>query len=127
VIAIPKASNLDKVRENAAAASTRLTAADLATINAAYPTAHKETAFADDVARSRRVSDSSGRFQSRQIDFPLLARKRDLSSDAALVLLHAGDAMVPGIIHLDFAVAGIDREALLIAKKCVARFVLTAG
>jgi hypothetical protein len=73
------------------------------------------------------ISDSSGRFQSRQIDFPLLARKRDLSSDAALVLLHAGDAMVPGIIHLDFAVAGIDREALLIAKKCVAPFVLTAG
>jgi diketogulonate reductase-like aldo/keto reductase len=36
VIAIPKASNLDKVRENAAAASIRLTAADLATINAAY-------------------------------------------------------------------------------------------
>jgi hypothetical protein len=45
-----------------------------------------------------------------------LARKRDLSSDAALVLLHAGDAIVPGIIHLDFAVAGIDREALLIAS-----------
>ena len=91
------------------------------------PTAHKETAFADDVARPRRVSDSSGRFQSRQIDLPLLARKCDLSSDAALVLLHARDAMVPGIIYLDFAVAGIDREALLIAKKCVARFVLTAG
>ena len=58
---------------------------------------------------------------------PVLASKCDLSSAAALVLLHAGDAMVPGIIHLDFAVAGIDREAMLIAKKCVARFVLTAG
>jgi hypothetical protein len=46
---------------------------------------------------------------------------------AALILLHPGDAMIPGIIHLDFAVAGIDREAMLIAKKCVAHFVLTAG
>ncbi len=35
--------------------------------------------------------------------------------------------MVPGIIHLDFAVAGIDREPLQIAKKCVAGFILTAG
>ena len=43
------------------------------------------------------------------------------------MLLHAGDTMVFGIIHLDFAVAGIDREAMLIAKKCVAHFVLTAG
>jgi hypothetical protein len=76
---------------------------------------------------SRRMSDSSGRFQSRQIDFPVLARKHHLSSDAALMLLHAGDTMVSGIIHLGFAVAGIDREAMLIAKKCVAHFVLTAG
>jgi hypothetical protein len=37
------------------------------------------------------------------------------------------DAMVLRIIHSDFAIAGIDRKALLIAKKCVARFVLTAG
>jgi hypothetical protein len=56
-----------------------------------------------------------------------LASKCDLSSAAALVLLHAGDAMVSGIKDLDFAVAGVDREAMLIAKKCVARFVLTAG
>ena len=28
--------------------------------------------------------------------------------------------MVSGIIHLDFTVAGVDREAMLIAKKCVA-------
>ena len=70
---------------------------------------------------------SSGRFQSHQIDFPVLARKRHLSSDAALMLLHPGDAMVPGIIQLDFAVAGIDREPMLILKKCVAHFVLTAG
>jgi hypothetical protein len=66
-------------------------------------------------------------FQSRQIDFPLLACKPDLSSTAALVLLHAGDAMVLSLIHSDFAIAGIDREALLIAEKCVAHFVLTAG
>ncbi len=72
------------------------------------------------------ISDSSGRFQSRQIDFPLLTRKRDLSSGVALVLLHAGNAVIPRIIHLDFAVAGIDREASLIAKKCVAHFVLAA-
>jgi hypothetical protein len=44
-----------------------------------------------------------------------------------LWLLHAGDAMVLRIIHSDFAIAGIDGKALLIAKKCVARFVLTAG
>jgi diketogulonate reductase-like aldo/keto reductase len=37
VIAIPKASDLDHVRENAAAASIKLTANDLATIDAAYP------------------------------------------------------------------------------------------
>ena len=37
VIAIPKASNLDHVRENAAAAGIKLTAAELATIDAAYP------------------------------------------------------------------------------------------
>jgi len=37
VIAIPKASDLDHVRENAAAASIKLTADDLATIDAAYP------------------------------------------------------------------------------------------
>ena len=37
VIAIPKASDLDHVRENAAAASIKLTAEDLATIDTAYP------------------------------------------------------------------------------------------
>lgn len=37
VIAIPKASDPDHVRENAAAASIKLTANDLATIDAAYP------------------------------------------------------------------------------------------
>jgi diketogulonate reductase-like aldo/keto reductase len=37
VIAIPKASNPDHVRENAAAASIELTADDLATIDAVYP------------------------------------------------------------------------------------------
>jgi hypothetical protein len=43
------------------------------------------------------------------------------------VLLHPGNAMVAGIIHLDFPIAGIDSQSLLIAKECVARFVLTAG
>jgi hypothetical protein len=99
VLPPPKASNLDKARENAAAASIRLTATELATIDAAFPTVHNETARADAVVRSRRMSDSSGRFQSRQIDFPLLARKRDLSSAAARVLLNAGDAMVPRAIR----------------------------
>jgi diketogulonate reductase-like aldo/keto reductase len=37
VIAIPKASNLEHVRENAAAASIKLTADDFTTIDAAYP------------------------------------------------------------------------------------------
>lgn len=37
VIAIPKASSLDHVRANTAAASIKLTADDLATIDAAYP------------------------------------------------------------------------------------------
>ena len=84
---------------------------------------NEETEFAEVIVRSRWVSDSSGRFQSRQIDFLLLAGKRDLSSAATL---HAGDTIVPGIIHLNCAVAGIDRQAMLIAKKCVANFVLTA-
>jgi hypothetical protein len=56
----------------------------------------------------------------------VLACKRDLSA-TALVLLHAGDAMITGLIKLDFAVAGIDRQPLLIAEKCVARLILTAG
>ncbi|MFY9987198.1 MAG: hypothetical protein WAK31_20725 [Chthoniobacterales bacterium] len=47
------------------------------------------------------MSDSSGRFQTRQIDFTLLARKRDLSTVAAVVLLDPGDAMLFGIIHLN--------------------------
>ena len=42
------------------------------------------------------------------------------------VLLHAGDAMITGVTQLDFAVAGIDRQPLLIAEKCVARLILTA-
>jgi len=75
------------------------------------------------------VSDprSSGGLQRRQIHLAVLARKRDLSATAALVLLHAGDAMITGVIQLDFAVAGIDRQPLLIAEKCVARLILTAG
>ena len=35
--------------------------------------------------------------------------------------------MITGVIQLDFAVAGIDRQPLLIAEKCVARLILTAG
>ena len=35
--------------------------------------------------------------------------------------------MIPGVIQLDFAVAGIDRQPLLIAEKCIARLILTAG
>jgi diketogulonate reductase-like aldo/keto reductase len=42
IIAIPKASNLEHVRENAAAASIKLTADDLATIDAAYPPPRKK-------------------------------------------------------------------------------------
>ena len=57
----------------------------------------------------------------------MLARNRDLSAAAARVLLHAGDAMITGVIQLDFAVARIDRQPLLIAEKCVARLILTAG
>jgi diketogulonate reductase-like aldo/keto reductase len=37
VIAIPKASDVEHVRENAAAASINLTASDLAAIDAAFP------------------------------------------------------------------------------------------
>ena len=75
------------------------------------------------------VSDprSSGGLQRRQIHLAVLARNRDLSAAAALVLLHAGDAMITGVIQLDFAVAGIDRQPLLIAEKCVARLILTAA
>ena len=42
VVAIPKASNLYHVRENAAAANIKLFAADLATIDAAYPPPKKK-------------------------------------------------------------------------------------
>ena len=42
VIAIPKASNLDHVRENAAAASIKLTADDLAAIDAAFAPPNKK-------------------------------------------------------------------------------------
>jgi len=42
VIAIPKASNLDHVRENAAAASIKLSADDLVAIEAAYPSPTKK-------------------------------------------------------------------------------------
>jgi len=42
VIAIPKASNLDHVRENAAAASIRLSADDLAVIDAAFAPPNKK-------------------------------------------------------------------------------------
>ena len=37
VIAIPKASDLDHVRENAAAANIKLTGEDLATVDAPFP------------------------------------------------------------------------------------------
>jgi hypothetical protein len=40
----------------------------------------------------------------------VLTRERHLSAAAALVLLHAGDAVVAGVIESSFAVAGIDRE-----------------
>ena len=43
------------------------------------------------------------------------------------MLLHAGDAMVAGVIQLDFSITGIDSQTLLIAKEGVARFVLAAG
>ena len=80
------------------------------------PPPAKKTSLADAGARPRPSQQFVRPVQSRQIDFPLLARKRDLSSTATLVLLHAGDAMVLGLIHLDFAIAGLDREALLIAE-----------
>ena len=70
---------------------------------------------------------ASGGLQRRQIHLAVLARKRDVSAAAALVLLHPGDTMITGVIQLDFAVAGIDRQPLLIAEKCVARLILTAG
>ena len=70
---------------------------------------------------------ASGGLQRRQIHLAVLARKRDVSAAAALVLLHPGDTMITGVIQLDFAVAGIDRQPLLIAEKCVARLLLTAG
>ena len=57
----------------------------------------------------------------------MLARERHLSAATALMLLHARDAMVAGVIHLDFAITGIDREPLFVAEECVAGFILTAG
>ena len=57
----------------------------------------------------------------------MLAGERHFSSAAALVLLHAGDAMVAGVIQLDFAIARIDSQPLGISEECLTRFVLTAG
>ena len=57
----------------------------------------------------------------------LSSTEYSFAPSAALVSLHAGDAMVRRIVYLDFAVRGINREALLIVEKCVAHFVLTAG
>ena len=70
---------------------------------------------------------SSGRFQRRQIDFAVLARKCHFPPAVALVLLHARDAMVVGIVHLDFPIAGIDSQPLFVAEECVAGFVLAAA
>jgi diketogulonate reductase-like aldo/keto reductase len=43
VVSIPKASNLTHVKENAAAADLVLTAADLATLDAAFPPPKRKT------------------------------------------------------------------------------------
>jgi hypothetical protein len=56
----------------------------------------------------------------------VLARERHFSSAAALVLLHARDAMIARIMHLGFPIAGIDSQPLFVAEEGVARFVLTA-
>ena len=69
---------------------------------------------------------ASGRFQRRQIQLTVLTRERHLPSAPALVLLHAGDAMIAGVIQLDFAIARIDGQPLVIPEECITRFVLTA-
>ena len=74
-----------------------------------------------------RVREASGGFQCFQIDLAVLTRERHFSPLAALVLLHAGDAMVASVINFDFAIACIDGQPFLIAEECVARFVLIPG
>jgi hypothetical protein len=69
----------------------------------------------------------SGRFQPRQIHLTVLTRERHLPSAPALVLMHAEDAMIAGVIQLDFAITRIDSQPLVIPEECITRFVLTAG
>ena len=57
----------------------------------------------------------------------MLTGEHCLASAAALVLLHAGDAMIAGIIDAYFAIAGVDGETPLVAEECIARFVPPTG
>ena len=57
----------------------------------------------------------------------MLTGKGDLFAVAALVLLHAGDAMVASIVDLNLPVAGVDGEPSTVAEKRISGLVLTPG
>ena len=71
------------------------------------------------------MPNSSCKLQFFQIDFPCWLVKRFVSG--GLMLLHARDSMVAGVIHLDVSIAEIDGQSLLITEKSVARFILASG
>jgi len=68
----------------------------------------------------------SDRLQRGQVHFAVLTGECDLANASALVLLNPRDTMITRVIDSHLTVAGIDRETMLIAKECIARFILTA-
>ncbi len=57
----------------------------------------------------------------------MLAGEGDFLAAAALVLLHAGDSMIAGIVDLDGAIAGIHSQPSTVTEESVAGVVLTAS
>ena len=79
--------------------------------------AQQSIAYPCTVLRNNRGPQiASGRFQRRQIHLTVLTREGHLPAAPALVLLHAGDAMIAGVIQLDFAIARIDSQPLVTPK-----------
>jgi hypothetical protein len=57
----------------------------------------------------------------------VLAGEGHLPPAASLILLHAGDAVVTGVIQLHLTIASFHPQPPLISKECVARLVLAAS
>jgi len=61
-----------------------------------------------------------------QRDVTVLAREGNFSAAGALVLLHAGDAMVAGVEYLGFSISLVHGLASRVGEKGVAGFILPA-